>query len=94
MKIVAVALLDSDVLGHDIFFVEDAPGEVTQYEVERSGKITAVSPVQSHDEVMSSVEKFNHGYLLATPVEIASKDKLPGYLGKFEAVTATEAKLK
>ncbi len=94
MRILAVALLDVDVMGRDVFIVETGPDEVVQYEVHRSGAVEALCAPQPAVSVMASIEKFNHGYLLDRPIEVAALSELSGWLGRFEPSSATEARLK
>ena len=94
MRILGVALLDHETMGHDIFIVEEGPDQVVQYEATTGGEITAVSPVQNLDSVAASIEKFNHGYFVDPPIDIEGTKDLVGYIGKFEATSATMARLK
>ena len=93
MKIVGVAILDVAVVGRDVFFVQEGPDAVVQYEVDRAGKVTPISPTLPMISVMASVEKFNHGYLIE-PIELGSLSQLVGYLGRFEPVSDTRARLR
>lgn len=94
MKILAVTLLDPRVSGSDQFFVQTGDDEVMLYEVFADGRVQAVvNEPAPLGYVTASIEKFNNGYRLETPIEIASLDELPSYLGKFAATSDTGCQL-
>lgn len=94
LQILAAACLDADVLGHDVFFVQEGPDAVVQYEVHRDGRVEALTEALPLITVAASIEKFNHGYRLAQPIPVKSKAELKSYLGRFVPVTDTEAALR
>lgn len=90
LQILAVGMLDVATFGMDAFFVQINEAEVMHYQVHRDGRLEAVPPEpQPLWSVAASIEKFNHGYLLDTPVPIAALTDLPRYLGKFEITSDT-----
>jgi|CXWL01.1.fsa_nt_gi hypothetical protein len=95
MQIVAVGMLDVETFGRDAFFVQVNPTEVMHYEVHRDGRIDPLDP-EPHalDQVYSSVEKFNHGYLVEEPVPLRELTELPAYLGKFEITSPTRCRFR
>jgi len=95
IQILAVGMLDVATFGMDAFFVRINDTDIMHYEVHRDGRIEANPPhVQTMDDVYSSVEKFNHGYLVDPPVTIGSLAELPSYLGKFEPITDTRCRYR
>ena len=95
LQILAVGMLDVETFGMDAFFVQVSETEVMHYEVHRSGKIDAVpSEPQPLAQMYSSVEKFNHCYLVEDPVPINEVSDLPSYLGKFEITSETRCRYR
>ncbi len=90
MQILAVGCLDFALMGHDVFFVEESPDSVVEYEVRPGGvrALTAALPLVS---LTSSIDKFNHGYWLSQPILIGSPAELPKYLGAFRPVSEDTA---
>jgi hypothetical protein len=94
MKILAVTLLDPSVSTSDQFFVQTGEDEVMLYEAFADGRVIAVinepAPLRY---VTASIEKFNNGYRVETPVAIASIDELPKFLRRFEITSETSCRL-
>ncbi len=90
MQILAVAMLDWQVTGADQFFVQVDDDNVMLYEARQDGGVKPVidepAPLRF---VTASIEKFNNMYRVQNPVQLASPNELPQYLGKFEIVSET-----
>lgn len=90
LRILSVAFLDWQTTGADHFFVQTTEDEVMLYEAHKDGSVKAVidepAPLRF---VTASIEKFNNMYRLENPVDLASVDDLPAYLGKFEITSET-----
>jgi hypothetical protein len=83
-QILAVGMLDVETFGRAAFFVQVSETEVMHYLVHRNGHIEANPPVPLPlTMVYSSVEKFNHGYLVDEPVPIKEVSELPDMCRKW-----------
>src|SRR5690348_10097843 len=94
MQILAVGMLDHETFGEDAFFVQTGPNEVAHFMVHKDGHMRMLDRPGPIEMVYSSVEKFNHGYLVEEPVSIDALGELPGYIGKFEITSPTRCRLR
>jgi hypothetical protein len=94
MRIVAVGMRDVSTFGKDMLFVETAADRITPFEVHRDGRVVPREPTQTLEHLSTSVEKFNHAYLVETPVQIRELSDLPGYLDRFEITSGTHCRLR
>jgi hypothetical protein len=93
LRIVSVAFLDWQATGADHFFVQTSEEEVMLYEANQNGSVQAVidepAPLRF---VTASIEKFNNMYRVENPVDLATLDELPSYIGKFEITSETSCR--
>lgn len=88
MQILGVGILDVEMFGRDILFVQVNETGVMCYEVHRDGRIEAMQPEpEPLQNFRLNVEKFGHCYLLDEPIPIKKLSDLPAYLGTFEPIS-------